>query len=277
MNALRLTKPFMHGPAVVRLQEQLDLYGFDRGPNDGIFGPCTELAVKEFQAASKIRVDGIVGRDTWQEITDRLGFPTSLSRALYDIREIHPPPKLYKCKRDASRIDSVVLHQTGCPMPAVPTKWKNLNAHIGITREGSIILVNDFTDWIWHAQKLSPNSIGIEIEGNFEGIEGVSNTLWKGGGPACHLTGGQKNALNELISVLEGESERLGFEIDHVLAHRQSSNMRTADPGSEIWGVFGKGLQSHFDADDGGDLFCVGSGRPIPREWDNERSTRYWG
>jgi len=272
---LRLKKPMMHGPAVRRLQEQLDFFGYDEGPNDGIYGPATATAVRTFQAARKLKVDGICGPDTWAEIMSD-PFEQTMTPTFIDISGTHPHPKLYKCQRDPSRIDSIVLHQTGCQMPESPARWSRLNADIGITRRGTVVLVNEFEDWIWNAQGLSPNSIGIEIAGNFEGIEGNSKTLWKGGGGPDYMTTGQGMAIDVLVDLLERQMERLGFEIKHVLAHRQSSKTRTADPGSEIWRTFGLALQSRFDADDGGDQFFVGSGRPIPREWDERRSTRYW-
>jgi len=35
---------------------------------DGIFGPATEKAAREFQRETGIQVDGIVGPETWGEI-----------------------------------------------------------------------------------------------------------------------------------------------------------------------------------------------------------------
>jgi peptidoglycan hydrolase-like protein with peptidoglycan-binding domain len=35
---------------------------------DGIFGPRTEAAVRTFQEAMSLKVDGIVGLKTWKEI-----------------------------------------------------------------------------------------------------------------------------------------------------------------------------------------------------------------
>jgi peptidoglycan hydrolase-like protein with peptidoglycan-binding domain/uncharacterized protein YegP (UPF0339 family) len=51
-----------HGsPAVAHLQHQLARAGFAPGPVDGRFGPRTERAVRAFQRARHLRVDGIAG------------------------------------------------------------------------------------------------------------------------------------------------------------------------------------------------------------------------
>lgn len=58
------------GQAVTDLQQALKALGFSPGKVDGIFGTATEKAVKEFQAAVGIDVDGIVGRVTWINIDE---------------------------------------------------------------------------------------------------------------------------------------------------------------------------------------------------------------
>jgi peptidoglycan hydrolase-like protein with peptidoglycan-binding domain len=57
-------------PAVKDLQEALKTLGFDPGPVDGVFGQQTENAVKQFQQAKEIPVDGVVGRVTWINIDE---------------------------------------------------------------------------------------------------------------------------------------------------------------------------------------------------------------
>jgi peptidoglycan hydrolase-like protein with peptidoglycan-binding domain len=57
-------------PAVVDLQNALKALGYDPGPIDGIFGGETENAVKAFQKAREIAVDGVVGRVTWINIDE---------------------------------------------------------------------------------------------------------------------------------------------------------------------------------------------------------------
>jgi N-acetylmuramoyl-L-alanine amidase len=51
---------------IVILQELLIIYGFAI-KCDGMFGPKTEQAVKEFQTIKKLKVTGIVEEKTWQE------------------------------------------------------------------------------------------------------------------------------------------------------------------------------------------------------------------
>jgi peptidoglycan hydrolase-like protein with peptidoglycan-binding domain len=57
-------------PEVRDLQEALKALGHDPGPIDGVFGTKTENAVKAFQQAREIAVDGIVGRVTWINIDE---------------------------------------------------------------------------------------------------------------------------------------------------------------------------------------------------------------
>jgi peptidoglycan hydrolase-like protein with peptidoglycan-binding domain len=57
-------------PAVRDLQEALKILGFDPGLVDGVFGAQTESAVKKFQQAREIPVDGVVGRVTWINIDE---------------------------------------------------------------------------------------------------------------------------------------------------------------------------------------------------------------
>jgi hypothetical protein len=61
------------GDEVKRLQEALAALGYDIGGEpDGVFGPATEEAVKQFQADSGLTADGVAGPETLKAINDAL-------------------------------------------------------------------------------------------------------------------------------------------------------------------------------------------------------------
>jgi GH24 family phage-related lysozyme (muramidase) len=79
-----------HGEAVSRLQQLLVDAGFDPGPVDGVFGSGTDAAVRAFQAAKALDVDGVVGAETWAALRDSGGrhggaTPTGPGRSVSDV------------------------------------------------------------------------------------------------------------------------------------------------------------------------------------------------
>ena len=71
--ALYLRSPFFHGDDVRQLQLWLNGIGFRTEFIDGIFGPSTEEAVKEFQENLDLSIDGIVGPSTLTELNNIQG------------------------------------------------------------------------------------------------------------------------------------------------------------------------------------------------------------
>lgn len=65
------------GPDVTIVQESLEI------PADGIFGSQTESAVKQFQTAQSLVVDGVVGEQTWQAL-----------ERVYDLPPYEAPPAM---------------------------------------------------------------------------------------------------------------------------------------------------------------------------------------
>lgn len=63
----------MRGDDVTTLQQRLTEMGFDSGRIDGIYGPLTESAVKEFQRQVGLASDGIVGVGTYKALIRLVG------------------------------------------------------------------------------------------------------------------------------------------------------------------------------------------------------------
>lgn len=53
------------GDHVKAAQRLLNAHGFNAGEVDGDFGPATQAAVKAFQTARSLAVDGVIGAKTW--------------------------------------------------------------------------------------------------------------------------------------------------------------------------------------------------------------------
>ncbi len=65
---LKRTSPTMRGDDIREVQQALIAKGFDPKGVDGSYGPNTQKAVTAFQKAVGIKVDGIVGPETWGKL-----------------------------------------------------------------------------------------------------------------------------------------------------------------------------------------------------------------
>lgn len=276
----------MYGAAVRRLQEMLVQAGYDVGEKgcDGWFGLDTLEAVLAYQLDRNIPASGVVQQATWDALEhDSTSKSTDAATGItadgiIDTRGKHPHPSLYRegrSPRPWAIINGVTVHQTACILADRPSRWDTLNAHIGVFRNGSIIIVNDPTDFIWHAQGFSHTTIGVEYNGNFPGIEGNPRTWWAPGGTMCSLTPQQEAATEVLFKWLKKQFDDNGAEWKYVYAHRQASKDRRADPGQEIWQKVCMPWIEALGASDGGPDFKYGSGRPIPKEWNSAYSSSY--
>jgi DNA invertase Pin-like site-specific DNA recombinase len=97
-----------HGSARVRaLQAHLRALGAHPGPIDGRFGPRTEAAVRRFQSAHRLAVDGIVGLDTQR----RLARATTIARApAQSTTEQTPPAQRTRQRPPAHRHAPIAAH-----------------------------------------------------------------------------------------------------------------------------------------------------------------------
>jgi peptidoglycan hydrolase-like protein with peptidoglycan-binding domain len=83
------------GNAVVQLQKALQAAGFDPGGTDGSFGPGTDAALRRFQAAKGLDVDGVSGPATWRALRGPTGddsFSSTGVPAAGSTTTVTPPP-----------------------------------------------------------------------------------------------------------------------------------------------------------------------------------------
>lgn len=75
------------GQAVVELQTKLNQLGYRCGKIDGIFGSGVKHAVMQFQKHCGLSADGIVGKATWQALSNKLSKSSAGSNAQPTIKK----------------------------------------------------------------------------------------------------------------------------------------------------------------------------------------------
>lgn len=89
---LYLHYPFLKGRDVLELQKLLKNFGFNPGLLDGIYGPLTEKAVREFQISVGLKPDGIVGPGTLKQLMKASESFKSSSLISYPERKLSEEP-----------------------------------------------------------------------------------------------------------------------------------------------------------------------------------------
>jgi hypothetical protein len=279
------------GPAVLTLQRQLLALGrpLPRFGADGALGDETLQALDDLLFAHR---DGVAIKPDGEVTDAELALVAKLHRdlvlspplplpATYVDWTDHPIPDSRHWRyRGWATTRGVVLHQTACIFGETNPRWKQVPVHIGVTRGGRVLHLNRL-DWqVPAANGLNGTTISIEIEGRFPGVEGDNSTLWNyPKNQPTELTDAQVAATLEAIRWAASVIQRNGGQIRFLWAHRQSCDAeagksrygRRSDPGGEVWRrvalVVKKELQLEYGAGGG----VVGSGLPIPGEWDPSR------
>jgi N-acetylmuramoyl-L-alanine amidase len=99
---LYLRPPMLRGDDVADLQRRLGGMGFDAGRIDGIFGPNTEAALREFQRNCALTVDGVFGPASWQalaRLTGRERFATTVVAAVREEESLRRGPRTLAGRR----------------------------------------------------------------------------------------------------------------------------------------------------------------------------------
>ncbi len=109
---LYVRTPMMRGEDVAELQSRLGSLGFDAGRVDGIFGPDTLRALKDFQRNVGLPVDGICGPTSVEELHRVFG------RSSTNIHSIKELEHIRSDIRSLSDLSIAVTHQGFLDAPA---------------------------------------------------------------------------------------------------------------------------------------------------------------
>lgn len=174
--------------------------------------------------------------------------------------------------RSWTKVTGICLHQTACVLGERPARWNGVGCHIGITRSGKVIWLHDFDKLVVHGNGWNAQTVGIEIDGLYAGIDGEQRTVWDDPDTPSReqgmaLTPEAIEAARQTIRWICAEVKRHGGHVRALVAHRQSSATRRNDPGSAIWQSVALPMQRELGLSDGGAGFAIGQGRPIPTAW----------
>ena len=164
--------------------------------------------------------------------------------------------------RDLSRIDAIMLHQTGFDRGNDPASYDMVIAHYMVLRNGVITQIRPLNTILNDAR--GSRTVHIECVGAYPGPD--TEVDLSAADPTPTPTLAQIRATRWLLRHI---CENEGLSISYILAHRQWNRFgRPADPGPHIWynvAVWAKaalGLSSDPPGQEAGD---------IPASWESAR------
>jgi len=262
------------GKRVKALQETVlcvDANALPKYGADGDLGGETLRAVARLLPGPGVDKTGVIDHNTQQSLLNLVSGGVSTIAGWVDNRPIANAAQRKHLRAPNAEYD-IVWHQADVEMGEKPTRYKDSSAHFFVTSGGLIIQLHDIEWLTHHAHALNEDTIGIEIEGMFAGVEGdLSNASW----PQYHkvlgrkpqsLTPQQIKAARDLALWIEAHVAARGGRLRDYYAHRQGSDMRDRDPGQLIW----RNIVLPSAADTGCGLpmdRVFGRGRTIPMVW----------
>ncbi len=263
-------------------------YKLPRWGADGDLGDETLGALALFMHEHK----GAIPDDRAEVVSDN---EIARVNAVLAARTIRPAPrmpvsKFYDSRQQTDRahdfgprpwnlVTGILVHQTACHLGEVPARMFGIGAHMVATREANLHLLHSFNRIVDHGNGLNNRCIGLECDGLYAGVKGDPKTVWndpttKRVETAMAPTQGLFDVAIVACNFACDEVESHGGRILFIFGHRQSSGNRRNDPGSELYQevvlkmVKDRGLSARPE-------FKVGSGLPIPRQWDPTQKSEY--
>lgn len=182
-----------------------------------------------------------------------------------------------KGKRPIGQVTALCLHQTATDALAPDhPRLTAIPAHDLVHEDGTITLLHDMQDVVWHGHALNRFSVGIEIVCREPGVAGLERSFWRR--PSERAAG---KTMADLVAPMTevqawsaialcrghaGEITLRGGKLEMVVAHRQGHRSRTSDPGSRVWQMVAEPVRKQLGLADAS-ARTWGSGKPLPDAW----------
>lgn len=180
----------------------------------------------------------------------------------------------------ATRKVVIVLHQVGAERPSSNSRWHLITAHSTIKPDGTrchlhpldvrLVEANAFDRPPWHG-------LGIEVGGNFEGIDGTGNWWAPDKMGRGRASDAQLEATRQEVADLCERVATMGARVIGIAPHRVSGRdakgrpNRTLCPGSRVWSEVGEWAGAELGLAVPGPAFKLG-GTVVPEAWHG----RHW-
>jgi len=176
------------GEDVLIVQQKLLSLGYNPGALDGYFGPETEAAVKEFQAANGLYVDGIVGTITYNTLFSAAGAKPEQSRD--DSRE-----SIYEVAKAAVSANSIKLtfHQDGWYVARLAVQLYDKTEHT--------------LKWVYSSSRAKGQEATVSVDADKYEINRIGYQIWFFGWDNDYMNVPYANTDNATEFTLSGSGD----------------------------------------------------------------------